>query len=154
MAQTGVVIDITSVDGTDFAAAVAQNAGLLANLSVRGQRGTSTMSNIGIVRTLRIMSDVQHAWEVNFFSSDQTTDADPNVDSFLGRYPFSLPDGVQIGGAGLYRYYIDTLQIPALDRDNSGELHVVIVPRDGAKGVWPGETIRLAIGIEPMGAWG
>ncbi len=152
MSQTGVLIDVTSVDGTDFAATVAQNAGLLTNLIVRGQRGPATMANIGVVRTLRIMSSVQHAWEVNFFSSDQTTDADPDVDSFLGRYPFSLPDGVQIAAAGLFRYYVDTLQIPALDRDDTGELHVVIVPRDAAKGA--GETIRLAIGIEPMGAWG
>jgi hypothetical protein len=151
MSQTGVLIDITSVDGTDFAATVAQNAGLLADLPARGL-GPATMSNIGIVRTLRIMSSAQHAWEVNFFSSDQTTNADPNVDSFLGRYPFSLPDGVQIAAAGLFRYYVDSLQIPALDRDNTGELHVVLVPRDAAKGA--GETIRLAIGIEPMGAWG
>ncbi len=152
MSQAGVLIDVTSVDGTDWAATIAQNAELLANLPVRGQRGPATMGSIGIVRTLRIMSSANHAWEVNFFASDTTTDADPNVDSFLGRYPFSLPDGLQIGATGLFRYYVDTLQIPALDRDNSGELHVVLVPRDAGKVAL--ETIRLAIGIEPMGAWG
>ena len=152
MSQTGVLIDVTSVDGTDFAATVAQNAGLLADLPVRGQRGPATMKDIGIVRTVRIMSSVQHSWEVNFFSSDTTVDADPNIDSFLGRHAFAVGDGLQVAAAGLFRYYIDGLSIPALDRDDSGELHVLLVPRDANKGA--GETIRLAFGIEPMGAWG
>lgn len=156
MAQIGVLVDYVSVDGTDYTTAIAQNAGDIEHLDVPSQRSSA----VGVARNIRIWSSIQREWEIAFYRTLVGRNADPNLDGFLGSFLFAAASGRQIGGAGLYRYYIDGLSILCLDdtprsaTTEGGGLHVEISPRDGTKAVYPTDNFRIGIGVEPMGAWG
>ncbi len=155
MSQTGVLTRVVSVDGTDWAAAIAQDAGLIVSLPVLGRVG----SGVGVVRTIFLQSSVQTAWEINFFATAAGPNADPNVDSFQGRFAFNAADGVQITGTSLYRYYVDGLTLLVSDADagvaTGGNLHVELVPRGASKATFAsGELFRLGITVEIPGGWG
>ena len=152
MSQTGVLTRVVSVDGIDFNAAIAQSAGLMADLPVGGRWG----SGVGIVRTLFITSEFQVAWEINFYATNAGRNLDPNVDSFQGRYGFNAADGVQTEDAGLFRYYVDGMTVLVSDFDagvgTGGDLHVELVPRGASKSL--GAGFRIGVTVEIPGGWG
>lgn len=77
-----------------------------------------------ILRGISISSVQQLAWEVDLWTSATHTTTDPNTDAFVGCWAFGASgtpgDGAQIAATGLYRYYIDGLEIPLWDDDQTG----------------------------------
>ena len=152
MSQTGVLTRVVSVDGTDYNAAITQDAGLMADLHVGGRWG----AGVGIVRTIFIQSEFAVAWEINFYATPAGRNLDPNIDSFQGRFAFVVADGVQTAGAGLFRYYVNGLTLLVSDFDAGvgvgGDLHVELVPRGAGKAL--GDGFRIGIAVEVPGGWG
>lgn len=152
MSQTGVLTPVVSVDGTDYNAAIAQDAGLMVDLHVGGRWG----AGVGIVRTIFIQSEFQVAWEISFYATNAGRNLDPNIDSFQGRFAFNAAGGVQTAGAGLFRYYVDGLMLQVRDLDAGvgvgGDLHVELVPRGASKAL--GDGFRIGVAVEIPGGWG
>jgi len=148
MSQSGRLVTVTSTDGTDFAEAALQDVALLANLPIQTlTRGRDP----GMLRSMRIMSSANRQWEVAFYASKDTRSADPNVDRFLGRFQFQAASGVQEASAGLFRYYVDSLNILLEDVDDTHQLHMELIARNGNKSSYgAGEHIRVAVDIEPL----
>jgi hypothetical protein len=148
MTQTGRLVRVSSTDGVDFTAAAAQDVALQANLPIQSlTRGRDP----GTLRTIVVLSSVQRAWEVSVYGKRNAQSVDPNEDSFLGRFTFAAASGKQDGGAGLFRYYVDGLTVRLLDDDDLHELHLVLVSRDSAKGLYStGEHVRVQVEIEPV----
>ena len=138
MTQAGRLVTVTSTDGVDFTAAAAQDAALQVNLRVQSlTRGRDP----GVLRSIRIISSIQHLWEVAFYASRDTRSADPNEDTFLGRFTFQAVSGVQEGGAGLFRYYVDGLYLRLQDNNDLNELHMELTARDAVAKVTPPDAI-------------
>ena len=103
-----------------------------------------------------LQSDENLGWEVAFWSKDSFEDtSDMDADAFRSRWSFVVAAGVQYGGTGQYYYYIDGLNIPYQDEDNSGELHISLVNRSssGKSSGSSGEVI-IAITMQPVGPEG
>ena len=107
-----------------------------------------------VIRTLMILARENLAYEVVFWRSDQHDDPDPALDSFIGVWPFIGADGLQIAGAGLFRYYVAGLQIPYQDFDRTGELHISIVNRSAAaKTAGAVGELEIELGVEDSLGW-
>lgn len=159
MAQSGKLIRVSSTDGVHFTEAIAQNAGEQENLilpgydvpiQVNAATAPPTFRDLGTLRGLIIQSLVQRQWEIYLFGSRDAQSADPNEETFINSFRFSAASGRQIGAAGLFRYSLSGLSEAIVDDDNTASLHVVLVPRDGAKTAYgAGELFRLTLTIEP-----
>jgi len=84
-----------------------------------------------LIRAIQVLAVQNFGPEFNFFGSAAGKTTDPATDTFISRFGFTSAMGEQIGGAGLFRYYIDGLAIPYLDLDtintvNPPTLHVVL----------------------------
>jgi hypothetical protein len=156
--QAGVVFPVSSVDGVDFTATLAQDAALAGDLALGGALGAGGVTAARI-RGLVVISSDNLAWEIQVFGAHNGPSPDPNLDRFLGRWTFATGDAVQIGG--LWYYYIDGLDIPYRDQDlgqhvgagiNIPQLHVRLVNRSaGAKTAYAsGGRMRLTLNLEPM----
>ena len=78
-----------------------------------------------------------------------------DLDAFQSRWTFVTADGIRYAGTGQYYYYIDGLDIPYLDEDNSGELHLSLVNRSaGAKSAGSGGEVVVSITMQPVGPEG
>lgn len=160
--QPGKIFPVTSVDGTDFIVALAQNAAMVADLTLSGALGAGGVTTARIV-SLKIISSDNLAWEVQVFGAHDGANADPNKDTFHGRWTFAAADAIQIGN--LWYYYIDGLDIPYHDQDlaqhlgNVGtapantvpQFHVQIVNRSaGAKASYgAGGHFKLVVHLAP-----
>jgi len=120
---------------TDFRASIAQNAKVDFDLTLpttlRGVNGDAR----GSLRSLTIASIENLAWELWIWTSathvtltGTVTAAGTNV---LGRWSFASGDGIQ-DVTGDFIYYIDGLDIPYVDDDKSGKLHMSLVNRSAA----------------------
>lgn len=115
--QSGNQFVLRSNKDVDFVGTIAQNAAIYADINMPPQVGGRN-----VLRSLGIVSKQNLAWELVFFRI-QTP---PDISSanyiasyqFCGRWSFQAGDGVQIGGAGPFLYYIDGLQIPVEDWDD------------------------------------
>ena len=109
-----------------------------------------------MVRSIVLQSDENLAWELAFWSKDSFEDtSDMDLDAFQSRWTFVTADGIRYAGAGQYYYYIDGLDIPYLDEDNSGELHLSLVNRSaGAKSAGSGGEVVVSITMQPVGPEG
>jgi hypothetical protein len=139
---------------THFTGAIAQNAKEDENLTLPGTlRGTNGNARIAI-RSIMLQSDQNLSWELIFWSTDGFDNTDLDLDTFLSRWTFAVADGVQIAGANQFYYYIEGLDIPYVDADNTGELHVSLVCRSAAgKTAGAGGEVVVQIAAEPIGAW-
>ncbi len=84
-----------------------------------------------LVRSLLVVSVQAFGPEINFFDSAVGPTLNPATDNFIARFGFTTAMGEQIGGAGLYRYYVDGLAIPYVDMDTfdsdaSPTLHLIM----------------------------
>jgi len=113
----------------DFTGSIAQNAMATAAISLpaglTGMNGQVELALLGVV----IVSKQNLAWELDFWGDSNYDEATPDADKYLGRWSFSSDVGLQIGGSGLYRYYVDGLEIPLWDLEKSGKLFVGLVNR-------------------------
>lgn len=154
--QAGHVDRIGTLDGTHFTGALAQNAVLTEDIALGVLGGLTGRARI---RSLLIMSSDNLAWEVWFYGAHDGASPDPNQDHFHGRWTFVAGDGIQLGSAGLFYYYVDGLDIPYRDTDlaahvgphvNVPELHLRLVNRSaaGKTAYGSGGHFRLIAGLE------
>jgi hypothetical protein len=138
-----------------FTGAIAQNAKEDENVSLPGALAGVNGNARSLIRSIVVQSDENLAWELAFWSKDTFDDTDLDVDTFQSRWTFVVADGIRFGGAGQYYYYIDGLDIPYVDGDNSGELHISLVNRSssGKSSGGSGEAI-VAVTMQPMGPEG
>lgn len=146
---------VSSRPTLDFTAAIVQNAGLSARIPLPEGIAAGRHARC-LVQTLQIVSAEQLDWEVWLFGNKQFQNAGhPDQEVFLGYWSFAVAngDGKQIGGAGMYHYYIDGLGVQYLDEDGHNEpaagcfLNVVLVNRSAAAktaNLW----FQLTFGVE------
>ena len=136
---------IRSDKDTEFTGALVTNAQEQENLP-------GLTNNNGIINAVTIYSVQNLAWEVNFFSSDTFDSADADLDTFIDRVEFSEGEGLQIAGAGLFRYAVTGLEIPYVDDDATNELHVALVNRSAVAKLAgaPGEIV-IRTTVTPIG---
>lgn len=136
MSQTGKVLGVSS-RLTDFAATLAQNAALSLSLPLPEAIAAGRQCEC-LIRGITVVSYDALAWEFQFFQNNRFAQpgnvfggvpAGVGGDGFLGYWAFGAGDGVRIGGAGLYYYYIDGLGIYYNDDDQLGNLNVLLVNR-------------------------
>jgi len=138
---------------TDFIGALATNAvgyadlALPGALSGMGGRARCRLSMITIVATENL------SYEVMLFSKAAHATADPDTDSFLGRWSWQAADAVRIAGAGLYYYSIFGLDVPYTDDDSTGKLHVGLLNRSVAsKTAGAGGALSIRLTFTELGA--
>lgn len=147
---------VVAPSGTYFAGALAQNAGLLQRIPLPEGIGAGRNAR-SLIRAIQVISADQLDWEFWFWANKLAQSAGhPDLEAFLGMWSFSTGsgDGKQIGGTGLYHYYIDGLAIPYLDEDGHNEpgagsfLNVTLVNRS-AGGKTNGAWFQAAFVLEP-----
>jgi len=148
MSQTGIITPVSSVDGTHFTTAVAQNASEFEAIALPQAVGVDGVGRCRI-KDLTIWSTDNLAWEVGIWGHASPKSADPNGDYFMGRWTFVVADGVQEDAAGLFRYYVNGLDILYFDAMNTGRIYLTLVNRSaGAKTAAPAGKFRLRLGCE------
>ena len=151
---------VSSSETMNFTEALAAASGTLAPPYV-----ASAMNNISgvpaigsrrfLIRALKVIAAQNFGPEINIFGKAAGPTLDPQTDSFIARYQFLAVNGDQIGGTGLYRYYVDGLAIPYhdADRDNIvgvGFLHVILQNVDvTAKLAGAAGYVKLVAYLEP-----
>lgn len=138
---------------TEFTGALATNAveyediALPSALSGIGGRARIRLSMISIIATENL------DYELMLFSKDTHATSDPDTNSFLGNWRFVAATAVRIAGAGLYYYFISGLDVPYVDDDASGELHVGLVNRSVAsKTAGAGGALSVSFTFDEEGA--
>jgi len=81
----------------------------------------------GQIESLSIIADQNLAWDVFVFETDNFSNADMDVDSFVDFESFTVASGVQIAGAGSFYYGTSALDIPYTAGD--GKIHLSLVNR-------------------------
>lgn len=104
-----------------------------------------------LLRSLSVVSAENLSWEINLWETASFGGALIGADEFLGRWQFSSSDGLQIAGAGLYRYYIDGLLVSFVTKvvEQQTRLYASLVNRSaGAKSAGAAGAIRIGFGLE------
>ncbi len=152
--QAGRVTPCFSTDGTDFTAALVQNAVQQADIQLPSEIGGIGTTANARIRDILIWSSDNLAWVIQYYEAHNARSADPNKDTFVGQWKFATTDAVQDPTSGLWRYSIDKRDIRYTDGDKTGMLHVVLVNTSAAaKGSYgAGSHFRLCTVLEA--AWG
>lgn len=145
------VYSVVSDKDVHFTGEIVQNASEAENIALPAALDGVNGNARGIIRAVTLISDQGLDWELYFFGSDLFGEADLDADGYLGRCKFTAStDGIQLGGSGSYYFYKEGLEIPYLDADNSGELHVALVNRSaGAKTAGANGEVVVKLHIEP-----
>ncbi len=102
------------------AASAMYNVPMSVNLGGMGRRS--------LIRAIECITDENFGPEFNFFASKNGFTTNPDTDKFISRFGFVSSMGEQLGGSGLWRYYIDGLAIPYFDSDTESAPTGQIVP--------------------------
>lgn len=116
---------VIAVGTINFLEALAQNAvGAMNNLYGLPRQGSQRF----FIRAIECATMENFGPEFNFFGSAAGFTTNPDTDTFIARYGFVDAMGERMGGAGLYRYYVDGLAIPYFDLDaaNSAEINPLL----------------------------
>jgi hypothetical protein len=151
MAQAGKRVLIYTDPATDFRAGLAQNAALSLSLDVKRQAVGLRVDCL--IRGLSILSVQALTWELWFYRTANYDAAAIDTNQWIGYWNFgSTP--VQIGGAGLFHYYIDGLEIPYVDADSTAKIHMSLINRSaGAKNADDAGAIKVGLIVEPCLGW-
>lgn len=131
------VFTVRSDKDEHFTSGIVQDAGEAESLPMPASLGGRARI-VGI----RMISTQNLAWEFAFWGEALfATQADYDIDRYLGKHTFAVGDGMRVAGAGPYYYHISDLDIPYRDADHpvSGvstvpRLHVQLINRSlGAK---------------------
>lgn len=125
----------SSNPATQFRAAIAQNnktdLDLLLPPTLQGINGNAR----GTITSLTIASIENLAWELWLWESATHATLTAAVvaagTNVIGRWSFVAADALQ-DVAGDWIYYIDGLDIPYFDADNTGKIHLSLVNRSAA----------------------
>lgn len=143
----GIVVNVRSNKDANFTEAIAAGGEERENI-VAPQALAAGLDMRSRLRTIRIISLDNLAWEVWLWSKDSFSDPDYNKNSFLGFWSFGAGDARQVGGSGVYYYYIDGLDVDYRDESFQGKIHCAIINRSvSAKTVGP--NLVLELGLEP-----
>jgi len=120
---------------TQFRAALAQNAKIDLDLLLPGTLQGVSGDTRGALKSLTIVSIENLAWELWLWRSATRKTLTAGVVSagsnVIGRWSFAAADGIQ-DISGDFIYYIDGLDVPIVDDDKSGKLHLSLVNRSVA----------------------
>lgn len=154
MAQPGQIFPLASIDGTHFTDALAQHASEVEILDLPAAVGTGGGGRCRIQNCIVWSSD-NLIWEIGIYQHKDPKSPDPNVDYFVGRISLPLALGLQDDAAGLYRYYLDGLDILYEDAMQLGRIYLTVVNRSaGAKTAYGvGGHFRLRLGLSPTMGW-
>jgi len=132
---------------TNFTGALAQNASEDANLA-------GLVSNQIVIKDVVVIADQQLAFEIQLFTTDGFSNADLDLDTYLGSIRFSEGDGKQVGGAGPFYYDVHGLDLFYTDADGTNEIHARLVNRSAtAKNAGATGEIVVKFAYE-KGQWG
>jgi hypothetical protein len=146
-----IVLTAKSAEATQFTTAIAQNAGEQEDIQLTGGLAGVGGNALNLLLGLAIVSKENLAWEVMLFNKATGPNADPAIDSFIGRWTFTTGDSVQIGGTGLFYFYIFGLEVPYRDEDYTGKLHVVLINRSAAaKTADANGYLTIKFDLQPM----
>lgn len=135
-----------------FRGSLAQNVGANLDLTVPGALAGIQGNCRGGLCSLTIISVENLAWELWLWESTTHGTVVLGTTSVIGRWTFVAGDGIQIAGAGDYYYYVDGLNVPVVDSDNSGKLHLTLVNRSVAsKSAGDSGAIQVRGRIVPNG---
>lgn len=165
MAQLGNLARISTDPMNDFRAAIAQNAAAYADILLpqeisAGRTGRSRL------KSLQVVSVENVGWEVWLWTK-QTLSAEPNLSipsNFAGFWTFTQAQGIRIGGAGLYYYYVDGLDVayetldllPNGRPDENGQrknLHLALVARSVGKSAGDPGAVQVNFELEGTLGW-
>lgn len=155
MSQLGNLITVQSDKDDHFTGTIAQDAEERENFVLPQALGSANFKRSrSRLKSLHIASVQNLAWEIDFYGRDSFgTEADLDKMSFIARWGFQAADGLRIGGTGPYLYYIDGLDIPYEDADETGELHVSLVNRSvTAKLAGATGEVVVAFVFDPLAA--
>jgi len=147
---------VKSNPATQFVQALAKGAATPMNL-VLGVPAIAARRFL--IRAIEVLAMENFGPEVNYFATAAGLTASPATDTFLARFGFLSAMGEQLGGAGLWRYYVDGLAIPHYDLDtiatlNPPALHIVLQNIDAtAKSADAAGATAVTTWLEPMQAW-
>lgn len=143
MAQLGRLLTVATNPATQFTSVINQNAGEYLGLDVRGALGGKARG-----RVLRVVLRTAEAkdWQLFFFGTSVHNSAIA-TNRYLGRVAFTAAEGLQIGGAGAF-LYDKAADIPVLDFNETGRLHLVLVNRSTAT-LGGANTISLECWVDP-----
>ena len=119
---------VVSVPATNFTEALATNAKSAMNLLYGIVPQASRQY---LIQQIEVTTKENIGPQFNFFASAAGFTTDPATDTFLGQVTFLAAQGAQIGASGLWRYFVNGLQMPYYDADtlnslNPPSLHVIL----------------------------
>lgn len=146
---------------TQFRGTLAQNAGVDLDLEMSGAATVPNPTALagvhgdcrGNLKSLTVVSVENLAWELLLWEKSSHGTAVLGTVRFIGRWTFTATDAVRIAGAGDYFYYIDGLDVPLVDGDGTGKLHLTLVNRSAAgKSAGDAGAIQIRGRIAPLQA--
>jgi hypothetical protein len=161
--QAGQVFPITTIDGVHFTDGLLSNVAELETLDLPGVIGAGGIGRCRI-RGAILWANDNCDFEFQVYGKAIGPNDDPNLCSYCGRWTWVAADGVQNAGAGLYRYYIDGLDIAYEDQDSEGsgvpplpvglaKIHLLLVNRSAMtkkEAYADGGRLRLVLNVEPV----
>ncbi len=145
------IIGCIAAAATYYRGALALNAVATENVTLPVALEGTNGNGLNIISGITINSKENLAWELQFWGSSAFQTTNPDTDLFLGRWAFAAGDGVQDAATGLFRYYIDGLNMPYQDENNTGKLHMALVNRSAAaKTAGDAGGIRIIVWASPM----
>ena len=151
--STTLLYDAVSKPASQFTEALAQNAAsAMYNLPFGPPVGTRRF----LIRALQVLTNENYGPQLNFFATAAGRTADPATNTFLAPFGFVSSMGYQLGGAGVWYYYIDGMAIPYFDGDTIGtqtppSLHVVLQNiSPTAKSAYPTDSTKVTAWLEPV----
>jgi hypothetical protein len=141
--------EVKSTSTAHLTAAALVNVPVVADITLPGCLAGMNGNARNHVRSITIISQQNHAWELEFWRS-ATHGGTIDADTFIGRWTFDPGDATRESGTGNYRYYIDGLDVPYVDNDNSGKLHLSLIDRTAGKlAQGAGGDIVVKVRMEP-----
>lgn len=128
---------------TQFIGAAALNNQLTENL-------VGLSRNFGVVESVTLLTQQNFDWEVCFWTRDTFSNADMDLDTFLDSVFFNSADAITVANAvpATFRYAVSGLGVVYQDRDATNEIHVSLIPRNGAKlAAGAGGNVVLVVGF-------
>lgn len=147
------LLPVISRATTDFLTGLAQNAATpLNNIPGLPSRGAQRYT----IRAISVSTKENFGPQFNFFNSASGYTTGVASDGFLGVWGFTSAMGAQLAATGLWRYYIDGLEIPYQDNDANAldvkpTVHVVLENISAtAKSATANGAVEATFWLEPQ----
>jgi hypothetical protein len=143
------LVEVRSDKDLHFTGSLATNAAEAEDIVLPPACGGSAAR--AVVRAVTIQAKEDLDWELWFWASASYTNADMDLDYFLGKVVFSAAEGTQIGATGFFTCYKGNLDVPIVDRDNTQTIHVKLVNRNAAsKTAGTNGQVVVSLWLEPI----